>query len=133
MSDDEVRPAIASLVRERWPGTKLATLTHLAGDFSSRRYLRATLDGGGAPPTVVVMVLAGSGLPLSSEELGVFPEPPSELPFLDVHRLLTAIGAPVPAVHVAAVERGLLILADGGDVVLWDEATASADPEALYR
>ena len=97
---------IAGLVRERWPGARLTELAHLAGDFSSRRYLRATLAGGGAPRTTVVMVLAGSGLPLSSEELGVFPEPLRELPFVDVHRLLTAIGAAVPEIYVAAVERG---------------------------
>jgi aminoglycoside/choline kinase family phosphotransferase len=80
------------------------------------------------------MVLAGSGLPLSSEELGVFPEPPRELPFLDVHRLLTAIGAAVPAVYLAAVDRGLLVLEDAGDTVLWDRASAApGSAERLYQ
>ncbi len=132
--NDELTPVIASLVRERWPGARLAETAHLAGDFSARRYLRATLAGGDAPATMVVMVLAGSGLPLSSEELGVFPEPLAELPFVDVHRLLTAIGAPVPAIYVAAVDRGLLLLEDAGDTVLWDAANASsAEAEACYR
>ena len=132
--DDELTPTIASLVRERWPGAVVADVAHLAGDFSARRYFRATLAGGGAPATAVVMVLAGSGLPLSSEELGVFPEPLVELPFLDVHRLLSAIGAPVPAIYVAAVERGMLLLEDAGDAVLWDAVSGpSADVEELYR
>jgi hypothetical protein len=132
--NDELRATIATLVRERWPGAELGEVAHLAGDFSARRYFRATLAGGDAPATVVVMVLAGSGLPLSSEELGAFPEPLVELPFLDVHRLLTAIGAPVPAIHVAAVERGVLLLEDAGDTVLWDAVCRpTADPEALYR
>ena len=131
---DDHSPVIATLVRERWPGAELGELVHLAGDFSARRYLRGHLRGGGAPPTIVVMVLAGSGLPFSSEELGLFPEPLAELPFLDVHRLLSTIGAPVPAIYVAAVERGLLLLEDAGDVVLWDAATAvPRDAEAYYR
>ena len=121
-------------MRERWPGARLADVVHLAGDFSARRYLRARLEGGGAPTTVVVMVLAGSGLPLSSEELGVFPEPLLELPFLDVHRLLTAIGAPVPEIYVAAVDQGLLVIEDAGDTVLWDAASAAPGAaETLYR
>jgi len=131
--NDELTPAIADLVRGRWPDARIVDLAHLAGDFSARRYLRARLAGGGAPPTTVVMVLAGSGLPLSSEELGVFPEPLLELPFLDVHRLLSAIGAPVPEIYVAAVDQGLLLIEDAGDTVLWDAATAAPDPEALYR
>jgi aminoglycoside/choline kinase family phosphotransferase len=132
--NDELTATIASLVRERWPGARLVDTVHLAGDFSSRRYLRATLAGGDAPATMVVMVLAGSGLPLSSEELGVFPEPLTELPFVDVHRLLTAIGAPVPAIYVAAVDQGLLLLEDAGDTVLWDAANGEpATAEACYR
>jgi len=132
--NDEITPVIAGLVHERWPGAHLAEIVHLAGDFSARRYLRARLAGGGAPTTVVVMVLAGSGLPLSSEELGVFPEPLLELPFLDVHRLLIAIGAPVPEIYVAAVDQGLLLIEDAGDTVLWDAANgAPPQAESLYR
>ncbi len=131
---DDLTPVISALVGRRWQGADLAELVHLAGDFSARRYLRARLDGGSAPATVVVMVLAGSGLPFSSEELGLFPEPPAELPFLDVHRLLNAIGAPVPEIYVAAVDHGLLLIEDAGDTVLWDAATAAPrDAEALYR
>jgi N-acetylmuramate 1-kinase len=131
---DTLAPAIEGLVRRRWPGAGLADLTHLAGDFSARRYLRARLAGGDAPATAVVMVLAGSGLPLSSEELAIFSEPPRELPFIDVHRLLTAIGAPVPAIYLAAVEQGLLLLEDVGDVLLWNRASARpAEAEGLYR
>ncbi|MCC6766943.1 MAG: phosphotransferase [Deltaproteobacteria bacterium] len=131
---DDVAPRITRLVGDRWPGAALADVAHLAGDFSARRYFRATLTGGGAPATVVVMVLAGSGLPLSSEELGVFPEPLVELPFLDVHRLLVAIGAPVPEIYVAAVDDGMLLLEDAGDVVLWDAAVrAGDDAERVYR
>jgi N-acetylmuramate 1-kinase len=132
--DASVQSAIGAAVTRRWPGAVVRSLAHVAGDFSARRYLRATLAGGGAPATIVVMVLAGSGLPLSSEELCIFPEPLRELPFLDVHRLLTAIGAAVPAVYAADVDAGILLLEDGGDVVLWDRVSAAPDAaEALYR
>ncbi|MBI3770438.1 MAG: phosphotransferase [Deltaproteobacteria bacterium] len=132
--NDPVLPAVAALVARRWPGAAVTALVHLAGDFSARRYLRARSAGGGAPPTLVVMVLAGSGLPLSSEELCIFPEPPRELPFLDVHRLLTSIGAAVPQVYADDLEAGILLLEDGGDVVLWDRVVAESEAaESLYR
>src|ERR1700752_551605 len=134
MDDDALAPAVADRVSRRWPGAPPASLTPVAGDFSVRRYFRAALAGADAPATCVVMVLAGSGLPLSSEELGGFPEPPRELPFLDVHRLLSAIGAPVPEIYVADVDAGLILLEDGGDVTLWERASAApGDAEALYR
>src|SRR6185369_11062292 len=83
---------------------------------------------------IVVMVLAGSGLPLSSEELCIFPEPLRELPFLDVHRLLRAIGAAVPEVFASDMDTGILLIEDGGDVVLWDRVAGNPpSAEALYR
>ncbi len=133
MTNDAVAPAVAALVAHRWPGAQVTALTHVAGDFSARRYLRARVMDGPAPATMIVMVLAGSGLPLSSEELCIFPEPPRELPFLDVHRLLTSIGAAVPQVYAADLAAGILLLEDGGDVVLWDRvAAAPRDAEKLY-
>jgi len=133
MTSDVVAPAVAALVARRWRGAHVTALTHVAGDFSARRYLRARVADGGAPATIVVMVLAGSGLPLSSEELCIFPEPPRELPFLDVHRLLTSIGAAVPDVYAADLDTGILLLEDGGDVVLWERvAAAPQDAERLY-
>ena len=131
---DPVAPAIARLVAQQWPDASITELRPLAGDFSSRRYLRAQLAGGDAPPTVVVMVLSGSGLPLSSEELAIFETPPIELPFIDVQRLFAEVGAPVPTVYRYDQDAGVLLLEDGGDVLLWDRATATpADVEMLYR
>jgi len=125
---------IEDLVGRRWPGSKVLELTHLAGDFSARRYLRARLEGRDVPATIVVMVLAGSGLPLSSEELCIFPEPLRELPFLDVQRVLQGIGVPVPEIYVAAVDAGILLLEDAGDLLLWDYAQGDpAHTEAAYR
>jgi aminoglycoside/choline kinase family phosphotransferase len=131
---DPVAPAITRLVARHWPAATVTELLPLAGDFSTRRYLRARLAGADAPSTIVVMVLSGSGLPLSSEELAIFDTPPIELPFLDVQRLLAELGAPVPEVYEYDQDNGVLLLEDGGDVLLWDRASATpADVETLYR
>jgi aminoglycoside/choline kinase family phosphotransferase len=98
----------------------LVSLAPLAGDASSRRYYRARLAGAAAPASLIVMQMAGSSLPLSSEELAVFHEPPKELPFLNVHRFLSQINVRVPALYGAWAEEGVLLLEDLGDRSLWD-------------
>ncbi len=100
--------------------SRLLSLTALAGDASSRRYYRALLDGGAAPRSVVIMELGGSALPLSSEELALFKEPPRELPFLNLHRYLSRVGVRLPALYGHWVDRGILMLEDLGDRSLWD-------------
>lgn len=101
--------------------TGLLHLKPLAGDASSRRYHRAHLSGATAPQSVVVMELpAGSSLPLSSEELAIFKEPPQELPFLNLHRFLSRVGVRVPALYGEWVEDRILLLEDLGDRSLWD-------------
>lgn len=85
----------------------------------------------GEPPTVVVMLVSGSGLSVSSDELAVFEEPPKEMPFLEVQRYLASVGVAVPAVWAA--EPDLVLLEDVGDRTLWDAVNApGADPEGLY-
>jgi len=98
----------------------LLSITPLAGDASSRRYYRTLLDGSTAPRSAIVMELADSSLPLSSEELAIFKEPPQELPFLNLHRFLTRLGVRVPALYGSWMEEGLLLLEDLGDHCLWD-------------
>ena len=61
-----------------------------------------------------------SSLPLSSEELAVFKEPPKELPFLNLHRFLTNIGVRVPSLYGQWEKEGILLLEDLGDIALWD-------------
>ncbi|HEX9879979.1 MAG TPA: hypothetical protein VGB25_07285, partial [Candidatus Binatia bacterium] len=45
---------------------RLKSLAPLAGDASTRRYYRAALDGRNLPASLVVMVLSGGSLPMSS-------------------------------------------------------------------
>lgn len=112
-------------------GAELSSLLPLAGDASSRRYYRATLKGDRIPSSVVIMELSGSPLPLSSEELAIFSEPPAELPFLDVHRLLRRLGVRVPALYGQWVEDGILVLEDLGDHCLWDFVQGLSDQEVF--
>ncbi len=100
--------------------TELLSITPLAGDASSRRYYRALLAGGASPCSVVVMELGESILPLSSEELALFEEPPQELPFVNLHRFLSRLGVRIPKLYGYWVEEGILILEDLGDRSLWD-------------
>jgi aminoglycoside/choline kinase family phosphotransferase len=117
-------------------GATLGSLAALAGDASSRRYYRARLQGSSAPQSMIVMELpAGSVLPLSSEELAIFKEGPKELPFLNLHRFLTSIGAKVPELYGHWESDGLLFLEDLGDTALWDRVQGLADSEVIawYR
>ena len=110
----------------------LVSLTTLAGDASSRRYHRASLQGADAPLSVIVMELpAGSALPLSSEELAVFKEPLRELPFLNLHRFLSRIGVRVPRLYGHWETEGILLLEDLGDMALWDRVQGLAPSEVL--
>jgi hypothetical protein len=119
--DADLTPLFGELVRARFgSGTCVQRAEPLAGDASTRRYVRLSLTGPGAPATTVAMLLADRGIAMSSDELAVFKEPPKELPYLNVHRFLVALGVAVPEVYVDASERGVLLLEDIGDTPLWD-------------
>ena len=111
--------------------TRLLSLSSPAGDASSRRYYRALLDGPRAPRSAIVMELQGSSLPLSSEELAIFHEPPKELPFLNLHRFLNRLGVRIPALYGHWVEEGILLLEDLGDRCLWDSVQGLSPAEII--
>ena len=111
--------------------TRLLSLSPLAGDASSRRYYRALLDGPRAPRSAIIMELQGSSLPLSSEELAIFHEPPKELPFLNLHRFLNRLGVRIPALYGHWVEEGILLLEDLGDRCLWDSVQGLSPAEII--
>ena len=97
----------------------------LAGQASNRSYYRVAAKGG---PSYVAMVLPPDAT--RSEEATSNPAA-TELPFLNVHRYLATLGIPVPAIHVAALEQGVLLLEDLGDTTL--ELAWRANPsESLY-
>ena len=126
-------PLFEELVRQCFGAqTAVRRVAALAGDASTRRYTRLWLDGPSAPPSVVAMVLADRGIALSSEELAVLKEPPSELPYVNVHRFLSNLGVAVPELYADASERGVLLLEDIGDTALWD-AVQSQSAETVLR
>ena len=111
--------------------TRVRRTVALAGDASTRRYARLWLDGPGAPASIVAMLLADRGIAMSSEELAVFSEPPAELPYLNVHRLLLSLGVAVPQLYADASTRGVLLLEDIGDTALWDAVQGQPDEAVL--
>src|SRR3989442_3601094 len=133
--DTHLRQAIDSAVTAVWgQGARVSQIVSLAGDASSRSYARLHLDGS-VPATAVVMVLAGSALPLSSEELAVFAEPLKELPYLNMYRLLRPLGVRVPELYYDGQKDGFLLLEDVGDVFLREAAQQLPAVEVgrLYR
>jgi aminoglycoside/choline kinase family phosphotransferase len=105
----------------------------LAGDASTRRYVRLRLAGGDAPPTVVVMVLPPDAH--VSPEVGGTGGGERELSFVNVGRYFGSSGLPVPAVYhdASATADGLLLLEDIGDTTLFAAAQAApADAARLF-
>ena len=134
--EPQLAPLLDEVVRQCFgAATRVRDITPLAGDASTRRYARLRLDGPGAPPSAVAMILADRGVAMSSDELAVFAEPPTELPYLNVHRFLVALGVAVPHLYTDASERGLLLLEDIGDTALWDavQGRPDADVVSLYQ
>lgn len=117
--DDPLLDArLVSFLRERWGATAaLLRIESLAGDASTRRYFRVH-EG----PTSAILAL--------------YPQPwePGPIAFLDVHRLLSNWGLPVPDVQACDRGRGIMLLSDLGDDSLQERLrTADArEREALY-
>src|SRR5581483_11566747 len=133
--DAKLRQTIDTAIATKWDkGTVITRIDPLAGDASSRSYARLHLSGGG-PATTVAMVLSGSALPLSSDELAVFKEPLKELPYLNVYRFLKSLGVAVPETYYDGSGEGFLLLEDIGDVPLREAAQGltAAKIEELYR
>jgi aminoglycoside/choline kinase family phosphotransferase len=130
--DADLAARVGELVRRGFGGaTAVERLAALAGDASTRRYVRAWLRGPGAPASAVVMILADRGIAMSSDELAVFAEPPKEIPYVNVHHFLVGLGVALPALYVDASDRGLLVLEDVGDVALWDAVQGRPDAQVI--
>jgi len=127
--------AFARAVRTAFgAAARIAGEAPLAGDASTRRYVRLRLVGDGAPPTAVAMLLPPDAH--VSPEVGGAGNGERELSFLNVARYLGTSGLPVPAVyHDASVGAdALLLLEDVGDTTLFAAAKASpADARPLFE
>lgn len=133
--DTTLRHAIDAAVTTLWgKDASVIQVVPLTGDASSRSYARIHLQGNG-PATTVAMILAGSALPLSSDELAVFKEPLKELPYINVHRFLQPLGVQVPDTYYDGSKDGFLLLEDIGDVPLREAAQgqSATDIGRLYQ
>ncbi len=111
---------LAELVEGRFPGAIVTGEEGLAGDASTRRYVRLRLDGPGAPATAIAMILP---VPTPAEA--------PELPFANVARYLASRGIAVPAVYaVRDRDLGALLLDDAGEAPLADVLASPATTEA---
>jgi aminoglycoside/choline kinase family phosphotransferase len=127
--------AFARAVRAAFgPAARVVGEEPLAGDASTRRYVRLRLAGGAAPATAVVMLLPPDAH--VSPEVGGGGGGERELSFVNVARYFGASGLPVPAVYHDASPgaHGLLLLEDIGDTTLFAAVKASpADAAPLFE
>lgn len=92
---------------------QVARTIKLRGDASSRSYYRIELSQPYAgASTLIVMQLPADAL--KSDE-GTGGERPTELPFLNVLRLMSQRGVAVPKVHAVDMQAGVLLLEDLSD------------------
>ncbi len=116
-----------------WPGSSPARVIQLRGDASTRQFWRVWIKAGGEAATAIAVDLGTDILPLYARVLTLYREPLDEPPYLNVHRFLESIGAPVPGMY-CAIDRRFLLVEDVGDKSLFQAATANPEraPE-LYR
>lgn len=134
-TDDEDRLSWArESAAARWPRATAITIEPLRGDASTRRFWRLRLASGAAPASAILIDLGPDDLPRYARALGLVREPLTEPPWLNLHRFLTALGAPVPALYAFDAARRALLVEDVGEVALFDIVRArGADSADLLR
>ncbi len=127
---------VAETVRTRLPfRASFKTLAPLAGDASNRRYFRVLLDAGTFPALVLMQLAEPEAFKQSEEAVSGGAAPPTELPFVNVHRHLIKAQVPVPQLYHYDQGAGLLYLEDLGDVTLAQacENGVGAQAPGFYR
>jgi len=124
-------------IARRWPRARLAEIAALRGDLSTRRFWRvalATRHQPAAPATAILVDLGPDDLPRYVRALDLLPSPLSEPPWLNLHRFLTSIGSPVPALYDADPARRAMLVEDVGELSLLDAVRRpGADAADLFR
>jgi aminoglycoside/choline kinase family phosphotransferase len=132
--DDGMREWCERTTKCAWPDAEIARIDPLRGDLSVRRFWRLHLAGDGAPASAILIDLGPHDLPGYVRALNLVPKPPSEPPWLTVHRFLSSLGAPVPTVYSADHGHRLMLIEDVGDVSLVDAVRARpSDTADLFR
>ena len=129
------REWLKSALARTWAGSRPGEISPLKGDASTRRFWRVEIIGAtNAPATAILADLGPDDLPLYAKALNLYREPLKEPPWLNVHRFLESIGAPVAALYVAGPRERLLLIEDLGEDSLFAAAAAdSARAAEFYR
>jgi aminoglycoside/choline kinase family phosphotransferase len=127
----------AQAVARRWPRARIAKIDALRGDLSTRRFWRvaiATPPETAAPPTAILVDLGPDDLPRYVRVLNLLPTPITEPPWINLHRFLESIGAPVPSLYDADPEQRAMLVEDVGQLSLLDAVRLpGADTADLFR
>jgi aminoglycoside/choline kinase family phosphotransferase len=119
----------------KWHDAQLGDIVALRGDVSARRFWRVAIaDSSTAPATAIVIDLGPEDLPLYARALKMYPAPLPESPWVNLHRFLSALGAPVPALYQWSAHDRLLMVEDVGSLSLFEAARSTPSKAAdLYR
>jgi aminoglycoside/choline kinase family phosphotransferase len=124
-------------VARRWPRARIDAIAALRGDLSTRRFWRvalATRPQTAAPPSAILVDLGPDDLPRYVRALDLLPTPVAEPPWINVHRFLESIGAPVPHLYDADPARRAMLVEDVGELSLLDASRRpGADAADLFR
>jgi N-acetylmuramate 1-kinase len=121
-------------IEAKWPDAKVAAIDALRGDVSTRRFWRIAIDSSVAPASAIVIDLGPEDLPLYARALKMYPQPLPEPPWINLHRFLSALGAPVPALYQWSSSYRMLVVEDVGALSLFEAARAHRAKTAdLYR
>jgi N-acetylmuramate 1-kinase len=133
--DDRIAQWTHSVIQAQWRDARGGELIALRGDASTRRFWRIAIsDSAVAPPSAIVIDLGPEDLPLYARALKMYPEPLAEPPWINLHRFLTALGAPIPALYQWSAPDRMLMVEDVGSLSLFEAARANPAKAAdLYR
>jgi len=127
----------AEAIARRWPRARVEEIAALRGDLSSRRFWRVAIATRGestAPPSAILVDLGPDDLPRYVRVLNLLPSPIAEPPWLNVHRFLESIGAPVPVLYDADPTRRAMLVEDVGTLSLLEAVRRpGADAADLFR
>ncbi|MBV8137104.1 MAG: phosphotransferase [Deltaproteobacteria bacterium] len=133
-SDDRLLAWADQIIRNTWRGSRVARSALLRGDLSTRRFWRITVDGGSAPSSAILVDLGPDELPGYVRALRLVCEPLTEPPWLTVHRFLTTLGVPVPALYATDRQHRAMLIEDVGETSLVDAVRRQPSETAeLYR
>jgi aminoglycoside/choline kinase family phosphotransferase len=135
-SDAQILDWARERATRRWPGVRVASVQALKGDLSTRRFFRLSFEAAAsrAPASAILVDLGPDDYPTYVSALGLLPDPPDEPPWLNVHRFLTAIGAPVPELYDADAARRAMLIEDVGTRSLAEAVRRNgADVADLFR